>query len=207
MIGSQLFEFRCFKSQKKSQSTQTASATSTVSSTPRQPGQAPQNNYKSSGPQSGNMKCIIGTPGQKLVAASAISYCIEADKIGKNTPNAFIKPLNDKACPNSVATVFMGSGNFYTDCKCWFDDISDATVFLSKVAAKFGNQFTNIHISKAKSDANGYYIAQTQFGNCGIKASKLNEELNGELTEEVKENRYNGITDIDTFDEAFFKYE
>lgn len=206
MIGGTLFDFGAFASQHAQKSAKQAhSPTST-----RQPGQAPANPYKSSGPQSGNIINIIGQPGQKVKADTNISYCIEADKIGKNTPNAFIKPLDPKFNKNGVAEVFLGSGNGYTDCRCWFDDEAIAKAFLAAVQTKFGSKYTNIHISKAKSDQNGYFLVKTEFGDCAIKASKLNEALTEAASQEA-EKKLSGIP-LDAasarqlYDEDFVKY-
>lgn len=127
---------------------------------------------------------------------SGAVYCIEADKIGKNTPNAFVTPIKTqgtgtiiKVSKSQAENVMMGSGNGYTDCKLWFDNKNVADAFLLKVQGKYGSKFTNIHVAQAKADANGYFEVSTEFGNALIKANKLNEEmieaLNQPFTEDM----------------------
>ena len=203
IIGKALFDFGCFASQYKKPGTKVAKTSST-----KQAGQAPQNSYKASGAQSSKVINLVGQPGQKLFAQVSVCYCIEADKTASNVPNAFIKPLDAKYNQNNVAQVLFGSGNGYTDCKCWFDDLNDANNFLAQVQTKFGSTFNNIHISKAKADKNGYFIVKTEFGNCAIKASKLNEELQEEA--EIKEEKSSfelNESNIEAYADAFYKYE
>lgn len=203
LIGKTLFDFGCFASQYKKPGTKVTRATST-----KQTGQAPQNPYKASGAQSSKVINLVGQPGQKLFSNTSVCYCVEADKTASNVPNAFIKPLDAKYNQNNVAQVLFGSGNGYTDCKCWFDDLNDANNFLTQVQNKFGSKFNNIHISKAKADKNGYFIVKTEFGNCAIKASKLNEELQEEV-EINKENKSFELNEsnIEAYTDAFYKYE
>lgn len=203
LIGKTLFEFGCFASQYKKPGTKVTRTTST-----KQAGQAPQNPYKASGAQSSKVINLVGQPGQKLFSNISVCYCIEADKTASNVPNAFIKPLDAKYNQNNVAQVLFGSGNGYTDCKCWFDDLNDVNNFLIQVQNKFGSKFNNIHISKAKADKNGYFIVKTEFGNCAIKASKLNEELQEEV--EINEEKPSfelNESNIEAYTDAFYKYE
>lgn len=152
---------------------------------------APQNGYKQSGPQSGNVRDLKdlngnqGTPGQKVFAGGEVSYKIIADKVGKNTPNVFIKPLNSSGEINGTNKIFISSGNGYTDCTCYFDDPNEAQDFLDKIIAanRVPANITNIHVAKVKSDPNGYFLVGTEFGTCAISAKTLNEAM----TEALKE--------------------
>lgn len=208
VIGKALFAFGCFASQQGAKISKAQKAPSNQTSQPGQPKAAPANGYKSSGPQSQNIINIVGQAGQKHVAKGPTSYCIEADKIGKNTPNAFIKPLDSKHNKNGVAEVFFGSGNGYTDCRCWLDDENDAKAFLVAVQNKFSSKYTNIHISKAKSDPNGYFLVKSEFGDVAIKASKLNEALKEEATPKKRTPAIElDESNIEAYTDAFYKYE
>jgi hypothetical protein len=149
---------------------------------------APQNGYKQSGPQSGNVRDLQGKPNEKVFADGPVSYKIVADKIGKNTPNVFIKPLSSSGAAGSTNKIFISSGNGYTDCTCYFDDPNEAQAFLDKIiaAGRVPANINNIHVAKLKSDPNGYFLVGTEFGICAVSAKTLNEALT-EATEEVKE--------------------
>lgn len=197
-LGAALFEFNCFTSQEdptkpKQRATRQAASTNTSTTTPAQ-STGPVSGYKSSGPHSGEIPNLIGTAGVKENILASLMYCVQADKIGKNTPNAFITPLNTTTTGNIIKvdkataeTVKFGSGNGYTDCTCWFDDINLATDFAIKCQNKFGAKYTNISIAKAKTDPNGYYKVSTEFGECYIKAKKLNEAFEKAEQEEITE--------------------
>ena len=197
-LGAALFEFNCFTSQEdptksKQRATRQAASTNTSTTTPAQ-STGPVSGYKSSGPHSGEIPNLIGTAGVKENILASLMYCVQADKIGKNTPNAFITPLNTTTTGNIIKvdkataeTVKFGSGNGYTDCTCWFADINQATDFAIKCQNKFGVKYTNIGIAKAKTDPNGYYKVSTEFGECYIKAKKLNEALEKAEQEEITE--------------------
>jgi hypothetical protein len=173
---------------------------STKSSSSRAAGQPPKNNYKQSGPQSGNVRDLRdvngtgkGTPGQKVLAGSSYIYKIVGDNPqSKNTPNVFIKPLSAAGAVSSSMTqetnkIFISSGNGYTDCTCYFDDPNDASDFLDKIIAnnRVPANVTNLRVVKNKADANGYFLVGTEFGVCAISAKTLNEALVETLEEET----------------------
>ena len=202
-LGSALFDFYCFTSQEDptkpkqratKQTTATNTSATTAGSTTTTQSAGPVSGYKSSGPHSGEIPNLIGTAGVKENPAVSLMYCVQADKIGKNTPNAFITPLNTTTTGNIIKvdkttaeTVKFGSGNGYTDCTCWFADINQATDFATKCQNKFGAKYTNISIAKAKTDPNGYYKVSTEFSECYIKAKKLNEAFEKAEQEEITE--------------------
>ena len=202
-LGAALFEFNCFTSQEdptkpKQRATKQAVSANTgiaaTGSTTTAQSVGPVSGYKSSGPHSGEIPNLIGTAGVKENPTVSLMYCVQADKTGKNTPNAFITPLNTTTTGNIIKvdkttaeTVKFGSGNGYTDCTCWFDDINLATDFAKKCQNKFGAKYTNIIIAKAKTDPNGYYKVSTEFGECYIKAKKLNEAFEKAEQEEITE--------------------
>lgn len=157
---------------KSSGSKQRATSTKT-------PGQPPKNNYKQSGPQSGNVRDLLGNPGDKVKADTNFIYKIIADKTGKNTPNVFIKPLSSSGAAGNTNKIFISSGNGYTDCTCYFDDPNAAQDFLDKIIAsnRVPANVTNLRVVKLTADANGYFLVGTEFGTVAISAKTLNEAL------------------------------
>lgn len=172
-------------------SASTSGATATASTTAAQP----QNNYKSSGPQSGNVRDLrdvdgigAGIPGQKVIAEGKHIFRIIGDNPqSKNTPNVFIKPLSASGATGNTNKVFFSSGNGYTDCTCYFDDEIDAQKFLAKMIAanRIPANVSNPRVSKRTADKNGYFIVGTEFGACAISAKTLNEALNEGLAEDI----------------------
>lgn len=150
------------------------------------PGQPPKNNYKQSGPQSGNVRDLQGIPGQKVNADTSFIYKIIGDNPqSKNTPNVFIKPLSAAGAVGSTNKIFISSGNGYTDCTCYFDDPNAATTFLNKIIAsnRVPVNVNNLRVVKNKADSNGYFLVGTEFGVVAVSAKTLNEAL----TESAKE--------------------
>ena len=149
----------------------------------------PQNGYKSSGAQSGNVRDLQdlnggpGTPGQKVTAAGKYIFRIIGDNPqSKNVPNVFIKPLSASGATGNTNKVFFSSGNGYTDCTCYFDDENDAQDFLNKIiaAGRVPANISNPRVVKRNADPNGYFLAGTEFGVCAISAKTLNETLTEE---------------------------
>jgi hypothetical protein len=150
----------------------------------------PQNGYKSSGAQSGNVRDLQdlnggpGTPGQKVIAAGKYIFRIIGDNPqSKNVPNVFIKPLSASGATGNTNKVFFSSGNGYTDCTCYFDDENDAQDFLNKIIAanRVPANISNPRVVKRNADPNGYFLAGTEFGVCAISAKTLNETLAEEV--------------------------
>lgn len=220
-IGAALWEYNCFVTQenpKVKTNTPSTPSTSKASAQKATTGRPPQNGYKSLGGLSDKVPNLIGTPGQKQTFTSGtIMYCIEADKLGKNTPSVFITPVSSSGqavSDDRAKSVNLGSGNGYSDCKLWWDDLQDATNFLAQCNHKFASgRFQNLHIARARADANGYFKVLTEFGVAYIKAGRLNEEIleylmadNTNKLESVKTDGSYTIQDIDTYSEAFDKY-
>ncbi len=173
----------------------TSTRSTSGSGTSRAPGQPPKNNYKQSGPQSGNVRDLrdtsgaAGTPGQKVTADGPYIYKIIGDNPqSKNTPVVFIKPLNTSGAEGSTNKIFVSSGNGYTDCTCYFDDPNDATAFLNKVlnSNRVPSNVSNLRVVKNKADSNGYFLVGTEFGICAVSAKTLNEALT-EVVNDVEE--------------------
>lgn len=155
-----------------------------------QPRVASASSGKPQGPQSGNVRDLQGNPGEKVYADTALIYKIIADKVGKNTPNVFIKPLNTAGAAGSTNKIFISSGNGWTDCTCYFDDPNDAQAFLDKIiaAGRVPANINNLRVTKMKAHPNGYFLVGTEFGVVAVNAQTLNEaitEAMKEMTEEV----------------------
>lgn len=170
----------------------TSGRSGTGSNTPRVASAAPQNNYKQSGPQSGNVRGLIGNPGDKVYADGPVSYRIEGDKLKSNTPVVFIKPLTASGASGTTNKIYISSGNGYTDCTCYFDDPNDAQSFLNKILPDVNKliqekraiaDITNLHVAKVKSDPNGYFLVSTEYGPCAVSAKTLNEAMTEALEE------------------------
>jgi hypothetical protein len=194
LLGKAVYEYNRYISAIKDTKTK-ARASAASSSTPRVASSAPQNGYKQSGPQSGNVRGLLGNPGDKVYADTSISYRIEGDKIKSNTPRVFIKPLTASGAVGNSNKVYISSGNGYTDCTCYFDNPNEAQKFLDKVLQdlqKLINEkraiadITNLHVAKVKSDNNGYFLVDTEYGTCAISARTLNEAITEALEEEAK---------------------
>ena len=164
----------------------------TRQNTPRQAGAAPQNGYKSSGPQSGSARDLISTPGNKEILTGLV-YKIEGvnAKSAKNKAKLYIKPLEASGAKGNTNKVMMGSANGYTDCVCHFDSPQDADAFLQSWANANATQtqFTNVQVVRKNADPNGYFKIGTEYGPCYISAVKLNEQVNTE-SEELEEAVY-----------------
>ena len=178
LLGDAVYKYGRYISAIKDKTTRAKAASGTASQ-PRVASSAPQNNYKQSGPQSGNVRGLLGNPGDKVFADGPVSYRIEGDKLQSNTPKVFIKPLTASGEVNGTNKIFISSGNGYTDCVCYFDDPNDAQTFLNKIeaAGRVPSNVTNIHVAKVKSDTNGYFLVSTEFGTCAISARTLNEAM------------------------------
>lgn len=171
---------------------QQAQANAPTSSTPtsnapkatrasRTPGATAKNPYKTSGPQSGNVRGLQGAAGVKVYAnGNEVFKIIGSNSASKNIPTVFVRPLSPSGAAGATTNkIFVNSGNGYTDCACWFDDLSDANNFLVKVLnnSTIPAGISNLHVVKTKADPNGYFMIDTEYGICAIQASKLNEAL------------------------------
>ncbi len=196
LLGEAVYKYGRYISAIQDKTTRSRASSSNVTgaSTAKTPGQPPQNGYKSSGPQSGNVRDLQdlnggqGTPGQKVTAGGQFIYKIIADKVGKNTPNVFIKPLSASGEINGTNKIFISSGNGYTDCTCYFDDPNDAQAFLDKIVQnnRVPANINNLRVVKMSADPNGYFLVGTEFGVVAVSAKTLNEALT-EAASEINE--------------------
>ena len=196
LLGNVVYTYGRYISAIKDKTTKSASTKSTTSSSTgtTSTAGAPKNDYKQRGGQSGNARGLLGNPGEKVYADGPISYKIEGDKVGSNTPNVFVKPLTNGAGNGNSNKVYISSGNGYTDCACFFDDLNDAQNFLNKVLADLPTliqekraiaNIANLQVKKVKSDPNGYFLVNTEYGPCAISAKKLNEAMIEALEEDA----------------------
>lgn len=185
------------KTTKSRASSASSSTSNSAGSTGGQNNNQPKNGYKQSGPQSGNVRDLRdldgispGKPGNKVFAAGPFIYRIIGDNPqSKNTPNAFINPLSSSGeARGGTNKVKFSSGNGYSDCTCFFDELSDATAFLNQLIQnnRIPVNVTNPRVVKNNADKNGYFLVGTEFGVCAISAKKLNEALNEAVDEEPK---------------------
>lgn len=193
LLGAAVFKYNRYisaiKDSKASKAKASASA-STGSSTPA----TNASSGKPVGPQSANVRDLRdvnggpGTPNAKVVASGSVMFKIVGDKgTGKNTPNAFINPLNPSGASGNTNKVKFSSGNGWTDCTCYFDDEIAAQDFLAKLLQNDPKAVAaNARVEKLRPDPNGYFLVGTEYGICAISAKKLNEALteSARLTEE-----------------------
>ncbi len=184
LLGAAVWKYGRYISAIKDKTTKSASAAVGGTSN-KAAGQPPKNNYKQSGPQSGNVRDLLGNPGDKVLANGNFIYKIVGDKTQSNTPNVFIKPLSASGATGNTNKVFFSSGNGYTDCTCYFDDENDAQDFLNKIiaAGRVPANISNPRVVKRNADPNGYFLAGTEFGVCAISAKTLNETLTEEAND------------------------
>ena len=105
----------------------------------------------------------------------------EFNPIGKTKPRLHVKPYN---APSPLSVSFK-SGQGYDDCVLFFFDMTTASDFLAKAIAKAPSNVVNLEVKKVKTDTNGYFKVNTEFGEAYIKASKLNEMLEQANKEEI----------------------
>lgn len=202
VFGKALYDYYCFASQQDD-----ADAVLQSKSKPRSKkaaGTPPANNFKATGPQSGNARGLVGQPGQKFRLYSPI-YCIEA--INANTKasavTAFIRPLDPIGSgANNANKVFVGTANGYGYCTCYFQDPQEADAFMGKINASPSTvRSFQLQVRKKSAKSNGYFRISTEFGDVYVSAAKLNENV-VEAKGPAKERQLS-----DEYVEAFFKYE
>lgn len=161
-------------------------------------GLPPKDDYKSSGPQSGNARGLVGNPGEKVYPKDPDGnlYIIAArhDFAHKNLQAAFIRPLKPEGATDDGKSnkVYFGSCNGYRECIIFFDDLATADDVFEKLR-KAGGEKPELKdaqvysIPEKKVDKNGYFKMSTEYGDAYIRASKFNEELEGEGDETIVE--------------------
>lgn len=202
IFGKALHDYYCFASQQDDADAITQSAGKSRSK--KAAGTPPANNFKSTGPQSGNARGLVGQPGQKFALYSPI-YCIEATNANTKASavTAFIRPLDPiGSSANNANKVFVGTANGYGYCTCYFQDPQEADTFMGKINASPSTvRSFQLQVRKKSAKSNGYFRISTEFGDVYISAAKLNEDI-VEAKEPAKEELLS-----DEYEEAFFKYE
>lgn len=164
----------------------TSSNGSTRAASSKAPGQPPKNNFKQTGPQSGNARDLLdihgnpGKPGEKVDPVGDDVYgIIGASTTSKNIARAFVKPLAPSGASGKTNKVCIGSGRGFGDCICWFEDLTEAQDFLDKIIStgKCPANVTGLQIVARKKESNGYFLVGTELGPCAISARALNEAL------------------------------
>lgn len=206
VLGKSCWEFGCFLSQ---QAAKKPTRAPRAASTPRDPGAAPKSGYKSSGPRSGEIKGLIGTPGEKITfSRSDILFVIVCDSSKPKTQYVYVDPLTYKADPNMAR---LGDPSGYSACKLFFKELTEAQAAVDTIKEHFKipEHITGFTIKRQSADSNGYFKIATDLGPAYIKASKLNEEIVEEVTEETKshKSRFPEIGDIEVYSEAMHCYE
>jgi hypothetical protein len=132
-------------------------------------------------------------------------FDVEYEKKGANVPYLFVNPLERKGdAGNNINKVIEGSANAYTDCACYFNTLEDADEFMRKYVALHNltprkdkndkvvydsGKYVGLHVGKGNLQPNGYFIVETECGQCYIRAGKLNESTDVVEEEFVAENR------------------
>ena len=192
LLGQAVFKFGRYISALNAAKAPRASGGSTGTRAPstRAPGQAPKNNFKQSGPQSGNARDLLdpnggpGTPGAKVDPSGSDVYgIIGSNANSKNIARVFVKPLAPSGAAGKTNKVCVGSGKGFGDCVCWFEDPNEAQDFLDKLikSGKCPANVSGLHVVAKRKESNGYFLVGTELGMmCAISAAALNEAmLNG----------------------------
>ena len=202
VFGKALHDYYCFASQQDD-----ADAILQNKGKPRSgkaAGTPPANNFKATGPQSGNARGALGQPGQKFQLYSPI-YCIEATNANTKASavTAFIRPLDPIGSgANNANKVFVGTANGYGYCTCYFQDRQHADAFMGRINASPSTvKSFQLQVRKKSAKSNGYFQIFTEFGDVYVSAAKLNEDAVEAKRLAEEDQRF------EEFVENFFKYD
>lgn len=208
-LGSACWEFNCFLSQQTSKKPAKSSTGGTSKAY----------DYKSSGPKSGLISGLIGKPGEKILIPGTFMFDILCKSTKSKKQFVYIDPIRYRSTENKV---LLGDPSGYSTCKLFFESPIEAEAAIRAIndgidSGKFKvpadlSGFSGLEVMKTKVDSNGYFKVNTEVGPAYIKASKLNEAIDADLAEEVeskeiRKSRYPEINNIDTYSEAFQRYE
>ena len=101
--------------------------------------------------------------------------------------------------------VDYGSGQGYNDCILYFASEGAARNFLGLADAHKPNSVKRLYIRTCSEDKNGYVEVETEFGNAYIKASKLHEDIEEDLTEDKKETKVSNREIAEKILDGFFR--
>ena len=215
IIGKTLKGFGCFASQHAPKTTNAkANSGNAGTSTPRTPGQPPQNNFKSRGALSGVAVDLKSTPGQKEYLSTPI-YCVNGvDSNGTVLEDtAYIRPVEAdpksqaKYTINNTNKVLFGKAKGYGYCQVYFTSKQAADDFCAQLIATNPGVSPNVALIKVcqlkSALANGYFMIGTEFGSVFISASKLNESIQEAIQEAAKPEASNKDK-WERYEEAYF---
>ena len=121
---------------------------------------------------------------------------------GTTKPKLHVKPQGAKA----PLKVNYNSGQGYNDCILYFPDEASAKAFLLKADINKPSTVAALGVKKVSEDKGGYVEVSTEFGNAYIKASKLHEEVQEDLTEDNEEKLdYNHREAAQAYFDGFFR--
>jgi hypothetical protein len=114
--------------------------------------------------------------------------------------------------PLASNTVKIGDPSGYSDCKLFFETVSEAEDMITAIRSggvTIPDYITGFSLAKQKADPNGYFGIHTSLGNAYIKASKLNEAITEAIADEPEKSKpkFPEIQDIDVYSEAFHSFE
>lgn len=146
--------------------------------------------YKTSGPQSGNVPALNGTPGQKFGPLQSLYWVVSCKSKKNNKRNfAFCYPIKGPYGPlkmkNGGAEILWGDPSGYTSCVLYFPTQQGAINALDMLKNKYAGTTTwqlaedsGVSVVQAKADPNGYYQITLQDGTSAlIRAQNLNQKL------------------------------
>lgn len=196
LLGEAVFKYGRYISAVGQSASSGSTGRTRAPSAPRAPGAAPKNNFKQSGPQSGNARDLQdingnpGTPGVKVDPAGSDVYgIVGTSTTTKNVARVFVKPLAPSGAAGKTNKVLIGSGKGFGDCVCWFEDPNDAQDFLNQIvkSGKMPANIGNLQVVAKRKESNGYFLVGTEYGTVAISARALNEAAKkGSDTEDGK---------------------
>ncbi len=177
----------------------------------------PKNDYKSLGGLSDRVTGLVGKPHEKTTIVDDL-YCIACDDANGNRTEdtAYIRPLDDKYVDkaNNKSIILYGKAKgygylpIYSPYKSYMDTIAQLmTDDLNKNPnySKLKNNISKIYVAKKHPSKDGYFEMHTNANlNVFVSASKLNEELEEDLDENLIEDSSISIP-VDLFEKHLMK--
>lgn len=204
-FGKACWDFKCFLSQqaerKAPKVTRVPGATTGIA--------RGSSSYKMSGPQSGAIRGLIGAPGEKHFLPGPKAFDIICTcPTKKKQQFVFIDPLSNKVDPNKVR---FGDPSGQTACKLVYATREEAEAAIANIYSsglRIPSDITGFTAAYMKLDENGYFKVRTEIGDAYIKAVILNEQL--DMEEDLcadRKAKFPEINDIDTYNEAMYRFE
>lgn len=189
ILGDAVYKYERYISAIKDAPTKAKAKAAASGSAPQAAKSAPKNDFRQQGPKSGEALGLVdisgnpipqGQRGEKVFIDKGYALAIRGTYTGKASPaRAVITPLNSKGAVGSKNKVIINASHGYGVAECLFDEMDDAVNFYDQIVLnnRVPSDVTNLQIVKIKVDANGYFLADTEFGICAIPARVLNEEI------------------------------